>query len=202
MGTKRNHRSSLIVVLSLVLLMAITLTACSSGKTVEETKVSETVTTKEEVAEAEVAEVESEPTAEPTPEATAEPTAEPTPEPIVYEGIDMDSDLPCKEWVETFRGVIEEPKLILFNDETNKKVIIEENGKVEPEEGDKLALYIPDGIVIGSVICPLLEETYTDNGYNEFELGTWEYEIEVPIRVEFVTDLITMEYVMIPLVKE
>ena len=144
MGTKRNHRSSLIVVLSLVLLMAITLTACSSGKTVEETKVSETVESKEEVVEVDVAEAEAEPA--PTAEPTAEPTPEPTPEPIVYEGIDMESQLPGVEWLLTFKDIILEPKIVVFSDETGKKQIIEKGGVVyfNPDV-DLLAVYLPEG---------------------------------------------------------
>ena len=143
MKTKRNHRSSLIVVLSLVLLMAM-LTACSSA-TVEETKVSETVEVKEEVEVVEVEVAEAEPTAEPTPEPTAEPTPEPTPEAVVYEGIDMQSELPGAEWVQTFVGIIEEAKIIVYNDETNKKMILEEAEVVQLEEGDVVALFDPEG---------------------------------------------------------
>lgn len=146
MRTKRN-RSSLIVVLSLLLLMAM-LTACSSA-TVEETKVSETtVEVKEEVTEVEVAEAE--PTAEPTPEPTAEPTPEPTPEAVVYEGIDMQSELPVKEWVTTLLGVVDEPKFIIANDETNKKVILEEGDKAIVEDGDMVIFYDPNGLNAGN----------------------------------------------------
>lgn len=90
-----------------------------------------------------------EPTLEPTPEPTAEPTPEPTPEPVVYEGIDMESTLPGKEWIATFKGIIEEPKFVVFNDETNKKVIVENEGKVEFGKGDTLGVFIPDGMMLG-----------------------------------------------------
>ncbi len=152
MRTKRNHRSSLIVVLSLVLLMAM-LTACSSAKTVEETKVSETVEVKEEVTEVEteVAETELEPTAEPTPELTAEPTAEPTPEPIVYEGIDMESTLSGEEWLQTFDGIITEPKVVILNDETGRKQIVENGDKVKfNPDTDYIAVYLPGEAQIAS----------------------------------------------------
>ena len=36
----------------------------------------------------------------------------------------MESTLPGVEWIKTFDGVIEEPKMVIFNDETNKKVIV------------------------------------------------------------------------------
>ena len=158
--TKRN-RSSLIVVL--VLVIAFALTACSSA-TVEETKVSETtVEPKEEVTEVEVAEV------EPTPESTAEPTAEPTPEPILYEGIDMESELPGAEWMQTFVGIIEQPKIVIFNDKTGRKEIIENDDivKFNPDE-DLMGLYLPEGtkaIRKTKGIC--FEETAGNEGCGE-----------------------------------
>ena len=93
-----------------------------------------------------------------TAEATAEPTkepsseVEPTEEPsVVYEGIDMNSTLSGQEWLETFIGVIEEPKVVVFNDNTGKKVIVEQEGEVtiNPEE-DAIALYFPEGYSNGS----------------------------------------------------
>ena len=42
---------------------------------------------------------------------------------VTYEGIDFDSTLPGREWVQTtFPGVIEEPKIVIYNDETNGHV--------------------------------------------------------------------------------
>ncbi len=88
-------------------------------------------------------------TAEPTP--TEEPVVEATPEPtevpkVVYEGIDMESDLSGEEWINTFVGIIDEPKVVVYNDETGRKEIIEEGAKVifNPEV-DVLALYLPEG---------------------------------------------------------
>lgn len=83
-------------------------------------------------------------TTQPTPEATPEPT----PEVVVYEGIDMESTLPGKEWVHTFVGSIDEPKLVVFNDETNKKVIVEHQQEFEFGEGDRMAFYMPRGYAI------------------------------------------------------
>lgn len=82
--------------------------------------------------------------AEVTPEPTAEPTPEPTPDP--YPGIDMNSELSGKEWVKTFKGVIDEPKIIVFNDETGRKQIIEpEEVVLVTHEADVLALHLPEG---------------------------------------------------------
>lgn len=135
----KRKRNILNVLAVLVMLMAMLLTACSSGKTdaapaSEETSAAEADKEAEQVKE-EAAE----------PEPTAEPTPEPTPEAVVYEGIDMESTLPGEEWIKTFDGIIDEPKLVVFNDDTNKKVIVENGQEVEFESTDKLSIYVPSG---------------------------------------------------------
>ena len=128
-----------ICILFAMLLMANMLTACSSSsanaekETQQETQQAEV--TKEEVVE------------EPTPEPTSEPTPEPTPEPISYEGIDMESTLPGIEWINTFEGIIDEPKLVVFNDETNKKLIVEKGDRVEISTGDIIGVYKAKGYI-------------------------------------------------------
>lgn len=92
-------------------------------------------------------------TAEPIsePEATEEPTPEPTEEPVLYEGIDMESTLPGKEWMETFEGIITEPKLIVFNDETGRKEIIEKGDTVNfNPDVDSLGVYLPEGAEVNA----------------------------------------------------
>lgn len=134
----KGKRNILNVLAVLVMLMAMLLTACSSGKTdaapaSEETSAAEADKEAEQVKE-EAAE----------PEPTAEPTPEPTPEAVVYEGIDMESTLPGEEWIKTFDGIIDEPKLVVFNDDTNKKVIVENGQEVEFSRTDKLYIYVPN----------------------------------------------------------
>ena len=73
-----------------------------------------------------------------------EPTAEPTPAPVAYEEIDMESALPGIEWIATFEGIINEPKIVIFNDETNKKVIVENGQSVPFESGDMFLVYTPN----------------------------------------------------------
>ena len=47
--------------------------------------------------------------------------------------------------MQSFNGIIEEPKLVVFNDENNKKIIIKDsNQEVEFYDDDTLAIYIPD----------------------------------------------------------
>ena len=134
----KRKRNILNVLAVLIMLMAMLLTACSSGKTdaapaSEETSAAEADKEAEQVKE-EAAE----------PEPTTEPTPEPTPEAVVYEGIDMESTLPGEEWIKTFDGIIDEPKLVVFNDDTNKKVIVENGQEVEFSRTDKLYIYVPN----------------------------------------------------------
>ena len=165
MKIRKRNRRNLVALLLALLMVATTLIGCSStaAEPAKETKGEETrVAVKEE--KVEVAEVkEAEPTPEPTPEPTAEPTPEPTPEPIVYEGIDMESTLPGKEWMNTFKDIILEPKLIVFNDETNKKIILEDGGEIFFEDGDVLALYAPNEEKDSQIFGPVIEraEGYT-----------------------------------------
>lgn len=140
----KRKRNILNVLAVLVMLMAMLLTACSSGKT-DAAPASEEASAAEADKEAEQVKEEAaepEPTAEPTLE--PEPTPEPTPEAVVYEGIDMESTLPGEEWIKTFDGIIEEPKLVVFNDDTNKKVIVENGQEVEFSRTDKLYVYVPN----------------------------------------------------------
>lgn len=86
-----------------------------------------------------------EPTEEPSSE-VAQATAEPTEEPVLYPGIDMESDMYGEDWIETFVGIIDQPKVVVYSDETGRKEIVEEEAVVEinPEE-DIIAVYLPDG---------------------------------------------------------
>ena len=89
------------------------------------------------------------PTEVPVEEATPAPTEEPS---VVYEGIDMNSTLSGQEWLETFIGVIDEPKVVVFSDVTGKKVIVEQEGEVIVNlEEDSMALFFPKGYTNGNV---------------------------------------------------
>lgn len=153
---KRKNVCYIMVVMTI--LMATILTACSSSKATEPSTEAETTkveTAKEEVrkpVEAEIKEI-----------ATPEPTEEPTPEPTPAPTPDTTSTLPGVEWIQTFDGIVDEPKLIVFNDETNKKIILEEFEEVEFYDVDTLAVYIPKGR--GEIVEYLLFEDveYYDN---------------------------------------
>ena len=136
MKANKIKRNILNVLMVLVMLMAISLTACSSNKSDVDSTKEETTEVKEEVAELE-------PTAEPTLKPTPEPTSEPTPVPTPVPTPDTESTLPGIEWIQTFDGIVDTPKLIVFNDSTNKKIILEDFEEVEFFDDDTLAVYIP-----------------------------------------------------------
>ena len=135
MRTKRKNILSLLAVM--IMLVATLLTACSSNQSAAAPAKEEATEVKEDTAEVEQVKEE---VAEP------EPTAEPTPEAVVYEGIDMESTLPGLEWMATFDEiVVDEPIIVVYNDETNKKVIVNEGDKVEfSKSSDILAIYTPN----------------------------------------------------------
>lgn len=156
---KRKNILSVLVVISMI--VATLLTACSSNeKTDTSTKedIQKVETAKQEVTEnVEQEELKVEEIA--TPEPTIEPTPLPTP--------DLESTLPGVEWIQTFDGIIDEPKLVVFNDSTNKKIILEELQEVEFYDDDTLAVYIPKdrgNVVINDYISESYEEIeYYDN---------------------------------------
>ena len=144
MGSKANKRkNNLSTLVAWIMAMAFLLTACSTGeKTNTSTNENSERTEKNEQEVTETVEQE-EPKAEET--ATPEPTIEPTPEPTPAPTPDTESTLPGVEWMQSFNGIIEEPKLVVFNDENNKKIIIKDsNQEVEFYDDDTLAIYIPD----------------------------------------------------------
>ena len=182
--------------LLIVGLLALTLTACASKENVTEGENAESVIAEEaatQEAEAEgVAEaVEPEPSQEVETEATAEATTETveevTVEPVIYEGIDMESTLPAGEWTGTFLGIINEPKFVVTNSETNKKVIVEEGQKVVLEEGDVLGVYTNGGIVLDYSGIPVIETENIGNIYKSFKFDTFSEE------TVFKADVATLE---------
>ena len=159
MKKKTIRRNTLKVLAVLVMLMAMLLTACSSSKT-DVAPASEETSAAEADKEAEQVKEEAE-----EPEPTAEPTPEPTPEAVVYEGIDMESTLPGLEWMATFDEIVNEPLIVVYNDDTNKKVIVNEGDEVEfSKSNDILAFYTPNREISPIIITP--------GGFNENWAGT------------------------------
>ena len=155
---KRSILSALVVT---IMLMAALLTACSSGQVTE-------TPAKEETTKAEVTEETNE--AEQTEEAAKpEPMEEPAPESKAedskYPGIDMESTLPGLEWLASLDEIVEEPLVVVYNDETNKKVIVNEGDEVEfSRSSDVLALYSPNNETMAVGGLP--------GGFNEYWQGS------------------------------
>ena len=145
---KRTENPCILVALTMSMMLTIFLSACGSDQAstpISEEEITEVVSDLEETTEP--AEGESTEVAEPEESAEIESTKETAPETeseqVVYEGIDMESTLPGAEWIATFNGIITEPKFVIFNDDTNKKVIVENGQEVEFCDTDVFAIFFP-----------------------------------------------------------
>lgn len=138
MKINKNPKNAVILTTILALLL---LAGCSSAKT-EDGKEDPTAT-----AQTEVNEVEQEAEVETVVEEVAE--VESTEEAgksvaVVPEGVDLESDLSGKEWIESFIEKVDEPLVIVFNDNTGRKEVIQQDSEVtiNPDE-DMIAVYFP-----------------------------------------------------------
>ena len=145
---KRTENPGILVALTMSMMLTILLSACGSDQAatpISEEEITEVVSDLEETTEP--AEGESTEVTEPEESAEIESTEETAPETeseqVVYEGIDMESTLPGAEWIATFNGIITEPKFVIFNDDTNKKVIVENGQEVEFDDTDVFAIFFP-----------------------------------------------------------
>lgn len=158
MKKKTIKRGSILSVLVLfVIFIAILIKAYSSGQeSINSAKVdtAKTETTVDTVKEEQVRKI-----------VTPEPTIEPTPEPTPVPTPDTESTLPGVEWIQTFNGIIEVPKLIVFNDTTNKKIILDDFEEVEFYDDDTLAIYIPEnnGKISDDYLIEFEEVNYYDS---------------------------------------
>ena len=145
---KRTENPGILVALTMSMMLTIFLSACGSDQAstpISEEEITEVVSDLEETTEP--AEGENTEVAEPEESAEIESTKETAPETeseqVGYEGIDMESTLPGAEWIATFNGIITEPKFVIFNDDTNKKVIVENGQEVEFDDTDVFAIFFP-----------------------------------------------------------
>ena len=141
---KRTENPGILVALTMSMMLTIFLSACGSDQAatpISEEEITEVVSDLEETTEP--AEGESTEVTEPEESAEIETAPETESEQVVYEGIDMESTLPGAEWIATFNGIITEPKFVIFNDDTNKKVIVENGQEVEFDDTDVFAIFFP-----------------------------------------------------------
>ena len=135
--------------ITLAVLM-LTLTACSSTQNGERVRDSESAIVEETVVEEATAEeMEVVAQSKPTPEAVTEPTdvetvvEELVEELYIPEGIDMASTLPGEEWVASFVGNVAEPFVVIYNDNSGRKEVVQANSEVtiNPDE-DIIVVYM------------------------------------------------------------
>lgn len=154
-------------------LSLVCLVACGGETTDKQTATGNKESDQQVVVDTSEAEVTPAPTAEPEADVTPA-TEEPAPpqEPVVYEGIDMDSTLNGQDWLETFIGVIDEPKVVVFSDITGKKVIVEQDAEVTfILDEDAMALFIPEGYTDGHVSTGIFRDS------NKISIGAEYYSI-------------------------
>lgn len=175
--TKRMRKHTLALLTVMVMLMATLLTACGSNQAAAPS--TEAETTKVETAKAEETESVAPVETEKVVESTAEESA-PTPETVVYEGIDMESTLSGEEWLQTFNGIIDEPKMVIFNDETNKKMIVENGQEVEFSDTDTFAIWGPSNKKIIGTALNQQPKMFRDN--SSIEQAILYYDIRKDIK--------------------
>ena len=133
--------------------------------------------------------VTAEPTVEVTPapaEATPEPTVEPTPEPTP----DPYADLSGKEWVKTFKDVVYEPTVVVFNDETARKEIVEPNDLIlVTDANDVLALLLPEGYAMTGKGDMVVKDWVSGEGYEIFYL-----DFEEMVKQKYWMPILTISY--------
>ena len=182
---KKRSNNNVVIVMAMVLLLALALSGCKKDKKPDviidnESTAKPVVETTETPTEAPEVEATPAPTEVPEVEATPAPTEETTEgSSEEYEGINMESTLPGKEWLETFVGIVDEPKVVVFSDESGKKVIVEQDGEIviNPDE-DAIALFFPEGYTNGHLMKGVkLSETksgYATEYYDIFYLDAEE----------------------------
>lgn len=120
-----------------------TFTACGSKEESEATKETVDVAVEETVVEA--VDVESEETVSEEGTIVETTVEETTKELYIPEGIDMESTLPGEEWVASFIGNVNEPVVVIYNDNTGRKEVVQAESEViiNPDE-DRIAAYWPE----------------------------------------------------------
>lgn len=139
------RRNNLILLVAMISLLSLLLVGCSSEATIEPIKSEHEAVVKEEAPKVEeVVEVPEEATVE---EPVVEETVVEEKEEDLYipEGIDMVSTLPGEEWVASFIGKVAEPVVVIYDDNTGRKEVVQAGSEViiNPDK-DTIATYWPE----------------------------------------------------------
>ncbi len=145
------------------------LTACGSKEEFKAGKETENVVVEEAVPE--VTDSEAEETVakdEVVPETIVEETVVKELEKELYipEGINMESTLPGEEWVASFVGNVDEPVVVIFNDNTGRKEVVQNGSEViiNPDE-DRIAAYWTEQNMYSEPYNISVKEAYSFDNY-------------------------------------
>lgn len=160
----------------MTLMVSLILIGCGSKATTETVKteleavVKEEVPKVEEVVETKVSE-EAAVTEEPIVEETV--VEEPAEEIYIPEGIDMESTLPGEEWVASFVGNVAEPVVVIYNDNSGRKEVVQANSEVtiNPDE-DMVAVYLNEVEMGATSNAISVKETVVEEYYHMYKMDS------------------------------
>lgn len=163
------RRNNLILLAAMISLLSLLLVGCSSEAATEPIKSEPEAVVKEEAPKVEVPEEAT--VAETIVEETVE--EEPTENLYIPEGIDMESTLPGEEWVASFVGKVAEPVVVIYNDNTGRKEVVQAGSEVtvNPDE-DTIAVYWEkEGMISTPYAISVIKRYYFDY-YEIYELDS------------------------------
>lgn len=105
--------------------------------------------------------------------------------------INTDSDELSESWIESLGTEIEVPFIVIVNDVTGSKTLLDEAEEYQVQEGDKLFLYIPQGL--------LCTTRNGDDGIfknTEFKENGVTWEFDRRIMDIFMDDKVTVEFIV------
>ena len=129
-------------ILSLLLIMLLCISALAACGTKDNSQTTAVETASEEAPAAESEALTSSASKTSSESKEAADTEEDFSEPVQYDGIDLNSTLPAYEWVaSSFPGVMDPYKVVVYNDVTNYKAIVENGARVKFHRDDKVLVY-------------------------------------------------------------
>lgn len=105
----------------------------------------------------------------------------------IPEGIDVESTLPGEEWVASFVGKVNEPVVVIYNDDTGRKEVVQAGSEVivNPDE-DIIAIYWNE-ISMGCTTHAISTDGIIKSDYYEIEIMDSKKMREIPERPVKVT---------------
>lgn len=100
----------------------------------------------------------------------------------IPEGVDINSTLPGQEWLDSFIGNVNEPVVVVYNDTTERKEVIQAGSEVEinPDE-DLIAIYWPE-VTMGETTGAIsVKETLVYDYYHILIMNS-EKMRDIPVR--------------------